>query len=65
MSIGNRKVGITIYLEIKDAAFLDEERGETKLAEHLRNILSDYVKSKKSKGIKTLDKFAGVEINGN
>lgn len=60
MSIGNRKVGITIYLEIKDAAFLDEERGETKLAEHIRNLLADHIKSVKSRKIKTLDKFVGV-----
>lgn len=48
MSIGNRKIGYFVYLELNDAAFLEEERGETSMSKHLRTIVKNYVESQKS-----------------
>lgn len=48
MSIGNRKIGYFVYLELNDAAFLEEERGETSMSKHLREIVKKYVESQKS-----------------
>lgn len=48
MSIGNRKIGYFVYLELNDAAFLEEEREETSMSKHIRDIVKKHVESQKS-----------------
>lgn len=48
MSIGNRKIGYFVYLELNDAAFLEEERGETSMSKHIRDIVKKHVESQKN-----------------
>ncbi|KKG05875.1 hypothetical protein DU40_13595 [Methanosarcina mazei] len=47
MPIENRKVAISIYIDINDAVYLDQERGETSMSAHLRKIVESYVENQK------------------